>query len=139
VHEAPRETGYADDRVATVNKQKAIAKQRRRRKHGVRGKLRGTPDKPRMSVFRSSMHIACQLVDDSTGRTLVSAGTCESGIREQIKYGGNCEAAKRIGQIVGQRATEAGIKQVQFDRGWYKYHGRIAALADAAREAGLAF
>lgn len=122
-----------------MNKQKAIAKQRQRRKYSVRRKLHSTPDKPRMCIFRSSRHIACQLIDDSTGRTLASAGTGQSGVREQIQYGGNCEAAKIVGRIIGERATEAGIKQVQFDRGWYKYHGRVAALADAAREAGLAF
>ncbi|MFO7907397.1 MAG: 50S ribosomal protein L18 [Planctomycetota bacterium] len=122
-----------------MNKQKAIAKQRRRRKFSVRKRLRGTARKPRMCVFRSSTHIACQLIDDSIGQTLVSAGTRDRAIRDQIPYGGNREAAKIVGQIVGQRAAEAGIKEARFDRGWYKYHGRVAALADAAREAGLAF
>ncbi|MFW6170531.1 MAG: 50S ribosomal protein L18 [Planctomycetota bacterium] len=122
-----------------MNKQKAIAKQRRRRKFSVRNRLRGTARKPRMCVFRSGTHIACQLIDDSIGKTLVSAGTRDRAIRERISRGGNREAAKTVGEIVGQRAVEAGIKEVRFDRGWYKYHGRVAALADAAREAGLAF
>ena len=122
-----------------MNKQKTIAKQRQRRKYSVRKRLQGTPDRPRLSVFRSCSHIACQLIDDATGRTLVSASTRDNGVREQIKYGGNCEAAKTIGQVIAQRAQEAGIKMVRFDRGCYKYHGRVAALADAAREAGLEF
>lgn len=122
-----------------MNKQKAIAKQRRRRKFSVRNRVRGTAQKPRLCVLRSNTHIACQLIDDLNGQTVVSAGSRDRAIRDQIPYGGNCEAAKTVGQIVGQRAVEAGIKEVRFDRGWYKYHGRIAALADAAREAGLAF
>ncbi len=122
-----------------MNKQKIIAKQKQRRKYSVRKRVPGSPDRPRLSVFRSSTHIACQLIDDSTGRTLASASTREKGVREQIKYGGNCDAAKTVGQMIAQRALEAGIKTVRFDRGCYKYHGRVAALADAAREAGLEF
>ena len=122
-----------------MNKQKIIAKQKQRRKYSVRKRVKGTGDSPRMCVFRSASHIGCQLIDDATGRTLVSASSRDQGVRDGIKYGGNCEAAKAVGQIVGQRALEAGIKMVRFDRGCYKYHGRVAALADAAREAGLAF
>ncbi len=122
-----------------MNKQKIIANQRQRRKFSVRKRLPGAPDRPRLSVFRSCTHIACQLIDDSTGRTLASASTREKGVREQLKYAGNCDAAKTVGQIIAQRAQEAGIKSVRFDRGCYKYHGRVAALADAAREAGLEF
>ena len=122
-----------------MNKQKIIAKQKLRRKYSVRKRLKGNAESPRMSVFRSSSHIGCQLIDDTTGQTLVSVSTRDQNVRDQIKYGGNCEAAKTIGQIVGQRALEAGIKMVRFDRGCYKYHGRVATLADAAREAGLAF
>ena len=120
-----------------MNKQKIIAKQKQRRKHSVRKRVQGTAARPRMSVFRSSSHIACQLIDDAKGVTLVSASTRDRGVRDQIQYGGNCEAAKSLGQIVAQRALEAGIKTVRFDRGCYKYHGRVAALANAAREAGL--
>ena len=122
-----------------MNKQKIIAKQKQRRKYSVRKRLRGTATSPRMSVFRSSLHIACQLIDDATGKTLVSASTRDQDVREQVKYGGNRAAATTIGQVVAQRAREAGIEMARFDRGCYKYHGRVAALADAAREAGLAF
>lgn len=122
-----------------MNKQKIIAKQRVRRQFRVRKRVRGIAQSPRMSVFRSSTHIACQLIDDSTGRTLVSASTRDRSVREQIRYGGNCDAAKTIGQIVAQRAREAGIEEVRFDRGRYQYHGRVAALADGAREGGLRF
>lgn len=122
-----------------MNKQKSIASQRQRRKFSVRKRLRGTPDRPRLSVFRSSCHTACQLIDDSTGTTLASASTRDQDLREQLKSGGNCDAAKLIGQTIAQRALTAGVKSVRLDRGSYKYHGRVAALADAAREAGLEF
>lgn len=122
-----------------MNKQKELGKRKQRRKYNVRKKLGGSADVPRMSVFRSHSHIACQLIDDAGGRTLVSASTQDKAVREQIKYGGNCDAAKTVGQVVAQRALEAGIQAVRFDRGCYKYHGRVAALADAAREAGLKF
>ncbi len=92
-----------------------------------------------MSVFRSATHIGCQLIDDAAGTTVLSASTRDASLRDQLKYGGNCDAAKQIGQIVAQRAQEAGIKAVRYDRGCYKYHGRVAALAEAAREAGLEF
>ncbi len=122
-----------------MNKQKTIAKQKQRRKYNVRKRLQGTAERPRMCVFRSSVHIGCQLIDDASGRTVVSASTRDADVREQFTYGGNCEAAQKIGQIVAQRAQEAGIKMVRYDRGCYKYHGRVAALANAAREAGLEF
>jgi large subunit ribosomal protein L18 len=122
-----------------VNKQKAIAKQKQRRKFSVRNRIRGDAQRPRMCVFRSCGHLACQLIDDTSGQTLVSASTRDQGLREQIKYGGNCDAAKIIGKAVAEKALGAGIKMVRFDRGCYKYHGRVAALADAAREAGLSF
>ena len=122
-----------------MNKQKFIASQKQRRKYSVRKRAQGTADRPRLSVFRSCAHIACQLIDDASGRTLASASTREKTLREQINYGGNCDAAKTIGQVIAQRAQEAGIKMVRFDRGCYKYHGRVAALADAAREGGLEF
>ena len=90
-----------------------------------------------MTVHRSHRNIAVQLVDDDAGRTLVSASTRDKDLAGQFTYGGNKEAAQRLGKIVAEKALAAGIKQVRFDRGHYKYHGRIAALADAAREAGL--
>ena len=92
-----------------------------------------------MCVFRSSTHVGCQLIDDITGVTLVSASTRDKELRDQVKYGGNCDAAKIVGQKVAEKALAAGIKAVRFDRGGYKYHGRVAALADAARAAGLSF
>jgi large subunit ribosomal protein L18 len=90
-----------------------------------------------MSVHRSLKHISCQLIDDLTGRTLASAGSNDKGLRGQISYGGNCEAAAAVGKAIAEKALEAGIKSVRLDRGHAKYHGRVAALADAAREAGL--
>ena len=114
-----------------------VNKQRRNRRFRVRNKLRGTADRPRLNVFRSHKHIACQIIDDSTGKTLASASTNDKDLRGDIKYGGNVEAAASIGKVIAERAIAAGIKQVRFDRGHNKYHGRVAALADAAREAGL--
>jgi len=122
-----------------MNKQKIIAKQRQRRSFHSRGKSHGTAERPRMSVFRSHKHIACQLIDDASRTTLVSASTRDQDVRESIGYGGNKSAAGAVGKVVAERALAAGIKLARFDRGHYKYHGRIAALADAAREAGLEF
>jgi large subunit ribosomal protein L18 len=122
-----------------ANKQKVIDKKRLRRRYHVRSKVRGDAVQPRLSVFRSHQHLACQVIDDAAGKTLVSASTRDKEIREQLKYGGNRDAAQAIGKIVAERALAAGIKQVRFDRGNYKYHGRVAALADAAREGGLLF
>ncbi len=99
----------------------------------IREKLAGTAERPRLNVYRSVSHIYAQVVDDQTGRTLVSASTIK------LKSGGNVAAAKEIGKLVAERAVEKGIKKVVFDRGGYLYHGRIKALADAAREAGLEF
>lgn len=92
-----------------------------------------------MSVFRSHQHIACQLIDDVQRKTLVSASTMEPELRQQVGYGGNRAAAEALGKVVAQRALAAGIKAVRFDRGSYTYHGRVAALAEAAREGGLQF
>jgi large subunit ribosomal protein L18 len=92
-----------------------------------------------MCVYRSHQNIACQLVDDVEGRTLVSASSQEKPLRDELKYGGNKEAAQVIGKTIAERALAAGIEGVRFDRGACKYHGRVAALADAAREAGLRF
>ncbi len=120
-----------------MNKQKYLAKQRQRRRRHVRRRVQGTPDRPRLSVFRSHTHIAAQIIDDSRGATLVAASTYESDVKQKVPYGGNCAAAKVVGQLIAERALAAGIKQVRFDRGHYQYHGRVASLADAAREAGL--
>ena len=102
----------------------------------IRRKLSGTSERPRLAVFRSVAHIYAQVIDDSKGATLVSASSVDKGARTN---GGNVAAAKAIGKLVAERAKEKGIKSVVFDRGGYQYHGRIKALADAAREAGLEF
>ncbi len=120
-----------------MNHQKTVNLRRLRRRRHVRNKLRGTPDRPRLSVFRSNKNIAAQVIDDEAGKTLVSASTRDTDIRGDIPYGGNKDAAAKLGKILAEKALAAGIKQVRFDRGHYKYHGRVAALADAAREAGL--
>jgi large subunit ribosomal protein L18 len=110
-----------------------------RRHFRVRKTVKGTTLKPRLSVFRSLSNIYAQVIDDTTGRTLVSASTLDAELKSQIKSGGNKDAAKLVGALVGKRAIENGIKQVVFDRGGFQYHGRVQVLADAAREAGLEF
>ena len=120
-----------------ADKQKFLEKKRLRRRRHVRSKVRGDAARPRMSIYRSNQNLGCQVIDDSTGLTLVSATTRDKDIRDSISYGGNCEAAQKIGALIAERALAKGIKSVRFDRGSYKYHGRVAALADAAREGGL--
>lgn len=105
----------------------------------VRQRVTGTTGRPRLSVYRSATQIYAQVIDDSTGRTLVSASSIDQETRKQTKRGSNVAAAKVVGKAIAERATSAGITQVAFDRGGYKYHGRVKALADAAREAGLKF
>ena len=105
----------------------------------VRQKVAGTPERPRLSVFRSIGHIYAQVIDDRTGRTIVSASSIDGDTKKQIKGGGNVAAAKIVGKVIAERAKSAGVEMVVFDRGGYKYHGRVAALAQAAREAGLKF
>ncbi len=108
----------------------------RRRVHSrIRQKVHGSAARPRLNVYRSLNHIYAQIIDDNQGVTLASAST----VTAKIKIGGNLEAAKEVGRLVAERAQEQGIKKVVFDRGGYLYHGRIKALADAAREAGLDF
>ena len=120
-----------------MDKNKKLQKQRTRRRNHVRNVLRGTATRPRLSVQRTLKHFSCQLVDDLSGKTLVSASTKDKVARESIKAGGNCEAAAVIGKLVAEKATAAGIKEAKLDRGHNKYHGRVKAFADAAREAGL--
>ena len=103
----------------------------------IRKKVRGTSDRPRLAVYRSLNHIYAQVIDDVSGKTLATASTAEKELAG--KSGGNVEAAKKIGKAIAERAQKAGISNVVFDRGGYLYHGRVAALADAAREAGLEF
>jgi large subunit ribosomal protein L18 len=110
-----------------------------RRRHHVRKKVFGTAERPRLSVFRSNRHIYAQLIDDTAGATLVAAGTTAKGLRDQLKHAANRKAAEVIGETLAKKALDVGIKCVCFDRGPYKYHGRVKSLADAARKAGLVF
>ena len=112
----------------------------RKRVHArVRIKVSGTTERPRLCVYRSLGHIYAQVIDDRTGKTLVSASSLDKETKKNLKGGGNVAAAKVIGKAVAERARAAGVSKVVFDRGGYKYHGRVKALADAAREAGLQF
>jgi large subunit ribosomal protein L18 len=105
----------------------------------IRKVVSGTPERPRLSIFRSLKHIYAQVIDDHSGRTLAAANTLDRALRPQIKVGGNVAAAKVVGKALAERARAAGVTQVVFDRGGYRYHGRVQALAEAAREAGLEF
>ncbi|MDE6030061.1 MAG: 50S ribosomal protein L18 [Oscillospiraceae bacterium] len=111
-------------------------KSRLRRHKRVRGKINGTAECPRLNVFRSSQHIYAQIIDDVKGVTLAAASSTEKGFDG---YGGNVEAAKKVGKMIAEKAKAAGITDVVFDRGGYVYHGRVAALAEGAREGGLNF
>ena len=108
---------------------------RERRHRRVRKKVRGTPDRPRLSVFRSNRHVYAQVIDDVNGRTVAAASTVETDVRSSPT--GTVGAAKNVGKLVGERARAQGVAAVVFDRGGFRYHGRVAAVADAAREAGL--
>jgi large subunit ribosomal protein L18 len=112
---------------------------RERRHRRVRKKVEGTSERPRLAVYRSEHHIYAQVIDDTKGHTVAAASTLDGGFRGDGKYGGNVEAAKFVGRLVAERAKERGVSKVVFDRGGFTYHGRVAALADAAREAGLEF
>ena len=114
-----------------------IARLRRHRR--VRAKISGTAERPRLNVFRSLGNIYAQVIDDVAGHTLVSASTIDRELRSEVEGKSKKDAAKLVGELVAKRAQAAGIKQVVFDRGGYKFHGRIKALADGAREAGLEF
>lgn len=118
---------------------KTIRRLRIRRKRRVRKPLKSSAGKPRLSVFRSNKHVYCQIIDDAARKTLASASTVDKDVRGGIKASGNADAAAAIGKSIAEKAIAAGISEVSFDRGPYKYHGRVAALADAAREAGLKF
>lgn len=110
-----------------------------RRHHRVRLRVYGTPDRPRMNVFRSNAHLYAQVIDDTTGKTLVSASTLDREIKGKLKSGANLAAAVAVGRLVAERALQANLKSVVFDRGGYRFHGRIKALAEASREKGLKF
>lgn len=116
---------------------KTLKARRRRRRFRVRNKIRRVSQRPRLSVFRSNKHIYAQIIDDDSGRTLAAAATVEKAIGDEAGYGGNVRAAQMVGRAIAERALAAGVQQAVFDRGRYKYHGRVAAIADAARDAGL--
>ena len=122
-----------------MNHQKTKLKQQLRRRRHVRGKIVGTPERPRLTVFRSSKHIYAQLIDDLAGVTLASASSLIPDVKKGLPYGGNMNAAKIVGSKIAEAAKAKGIAKAAFDRGHYRFHGRIKALADAAREGGLQF
>ena len=123
-----------------ADKNKAKQMRLERRKWSLRSRLSGSAERPRLSVFRSDKHIYAQVIDDMSGRTLVAVASTSAEVRgADLKNGGNIAAAKAIGKAIAERAKAAGITKVAFDRGGRQYHGRIKALADAAREGGLQF
>ena len=122
-----------------MDKLKAKQAKLERRQRRVRAKVSGTAARPRLRITRTNGHIYAQVIDDVAGVTLVSASTVDAEVKADLKNGANIEAAKAVGEAVGRRAVEAGIKEVVFDRGGRIYHGRVKALADGARSAGLEF
>lgn len=122
-----------------MNERKRKIVRRIRRSKRVRRHIFGTAERPRLNVSRSHKNISAQLIDDINGRTLCSAGTSSKTLSDEMKYGGNCEAAAKIGQILAERARMQGIRMVAFDRNGLRYHGRVKALAEAARKSGLEF
>jgi len=118
-----------------MNSTKIRQTRRTRRRIGIRKRVIGTPERPRLAVYRSLKQIYGQIIDDLSGRTLASASSQQA----KLGVGGNCAAAAEVGKLLAQRAAEAGIKQVCFDRGGFRYHGRVKAMAEAARKAGLQF
>ncbi len=119
--------------VSTKDKQVARA----RRHYRVRKKVSGSTARPRLAVFRSNKHITAQVIDDTTGRTLAAASSVEKDLRSSLAHTGNKDASSAVGKLVAERAKAAGVTKVTFDRGGFLYHGRVAAVADAARQAGL--
>ncbi|MBN1487188.1 MAG: 50S ribosomal protein L18 [Anaerolineae bacterium] len=120
---------------AEVNRELA----RKRRHVHVRKRVHGTAERPRLNIYRSLNHIYAQVINDEVGHTLASASTLDKGVRDQVADLPKVEQAKVVGKVVAERALANGVKKIVFDRGGYKYHGRVKALADAAREAGLEF
>nr|AUG32561.1 50S ribosomal protein L18 [Paulinella longichromatophora] len=121
--------------MASLSRKQQTQKRHRR----LRRNLTGTPNRPRLAVFRSNSHIYAQIIDDIAQNTLCAASSLDKNLRAALKAGGTCEASVAVGELVAQRALAKGIQQVVFDRGGNIYHGRVKALADAAREAGLQF
>jgi len=122
-----------------MDAQKLKHRRQERRAHRVRRKITGTAERPRLSVFRSSKHIYAQLIDDLNGVTVAAAGTTVKAAKGKSAYGGNVKAAAAVGEKLAEAAKAKGITQAAFDRGHYRYHGRVKALADAARKGGLKF
>ncbi|MBR6626529.1 MAG: 50S ribosomal protein L18 [Lachnospiraceae bacterium] len=121
--------------VSKESRQKVRVKKHMR----IRNRFSGTAERPRLAVFRSNNHMYAQIIDDTVGKTIVSAGTIEKDIKAELEKTNNVDAAAYLGTVIAKRAIEKGIKEVVFDRGGFIYQGKIAALADAAREAGLEF
>jgi len=121
--------------ITKPSRQAARVKKHKR----MRGHMAGTAERPRLCVFRSNKHMYAQVVDDSTGKTIASASTLQADVREGLEYTDTVEAAAKVGKVVAEKAKAAGVEEVVFDRGGFLYHGKIQALADAAREAGLKF
>ena len=120
-------------------KQEARKPKVQKRHQSIRVNLEGTTEYPRLAVYRSTKHIYAQLIDDEKHITVCSASSLDKDLKEKLKHGGNIEAAKVVGEAIAKKALKAGVECVVFDRGGFLYHGRVAALADAAREAGLMF
>ena len=112
---------------------------RRKKHYRLRNRFAGTAERPRLAVFRSNNHMYAQIIDDTVGNTLVAASTAEKAVKAELEKTNNVEAAAYVGTVIAKRALEKGIKEVVFDRGGFIYHGKVQALADAAREAGLEF
>ena len=121
--------------VSKVNRSEVRVNKHRR----LRSRLSGTPERPRLAVFRSNNHMYAQVIDDVAGNTIVSASTLQSDVKEGLEKTNNVEAAAKLGEVIAKKALDNGIKEVVFDRGGYLYHGRVQALAEAARENGLDF
>ena len=119
-----------------LNSKQLFTRRARRTRYQLRRRAKG---RPRLSVFRSGLHIYAQVIDDAQGKTLAAASSAEKDMRKTLKTGGNIEAAAEIGKLIAERAKKAGVSEVVFDRGGYAFHGRVKALADAAREGGLSF
>jgi large subunit ribosomal protein L18 len=120
-----------------LKNKKELARQKRKKR--VRSRIKGTVDRPRLNVFRSPKHIYAQAIVDTTGETVASVSTLSPELRGNLKYSGNVEAAKKVGELIAKKCLEKGIQKVVFDRSGYLYHGRIKALAEAARTNGLGF
>jgi large subunit ribosomal protein L18 len=122
-----------------VNKQPDRRKARSKRHIRVRTRIRGTAQRPRLAVFRSLHHVYAQLIDDDVGRTLAAAGSTDADLRPALRSPSGSEAAAAVGKLIAERAREHGVEAVVFDRGGFPYHGRVKAMAEAARQAGLKF